>query len=166
MPQSIDASKRLTNNLTFLTVIYFGKLKASFVSNVLSTYSLEALHGINDALLQCPPFQAKDLNRLAVVILIDASLGIVATWSLRGRQLIVVFGEVLSDDLRNLLVAEVPCCDEEPLSICCRQLHSLDVRQSKISDINPDECSRVWDLVFTLSSYQVADSLVRGVQSI
>lgn len=132
----------------------------------LCTNLLEALDGVHNAVLQGPERDAQLLGDTLVVVLVDAILGVVAARSAVGRKTVPVLWEVLANDLRNLLVAEVAGRDEEALVGRSLLLDGVNVGEREVAHINPQEGAGLWDLILGLALHDVANTLVRGVERV
>ena len=133
------------------------------VRRYLSPNILQALHQIHNTLLEIPKLDAQHTRRPGVIITIKPALGEIAPLDVWAGQLIVVLREVLPDDLDDLLVAEGAGRGEEPLAGGGGHLDSLDVGEGEITNVDPDEGSRVGDLLFGFALEDVACALVGGV---
>lgn len=78
----------------------------------------------------------------------------------------MVLREVLSDNFKDLLVAEVAGGGEEALSGGRGHLDGLDVRESQVPNIDPYVSSSVRYFFLAFALDEVACPLVRGIQAI
>lgn len=76
----------------------------------------------------------------------------------------MVLGEVLLDDIADLFVAETAGGDKEALSRRLGDLEGPYVRQRQVAHIGPDVRAGRGKLIPVLALYQIADSLVGGVE--
>lgn len=101
----------------------------------------------------------------AVVVAVHAVLGVVAARGTLRRQ-VLCLGVFLLDDLSNLLVGEVASSNEESLVASGFDFDGLDVAESEVADINPQEGTGLRDLLLGLALVDVSDALVAGVQRV
>jgi hypothetical protein len=100
---------------------------------------LQALDGIHDALLQRNPVNLQHPVRLRVVDLVPLVLRRhLPALNIVTRQLILVLGEVLPHDIRNVPVTEPRGRGEQAVTSGLGHLQpSLDVRRGDIADVDP-----------------------------
>ena len=128
-----------------------------------SAERLQALDGIDSALLQRDPINAQDLRSARVIVLVDTALGVAAALHRLRGQLRRQAGEVLADGGDDVAVAVVASGDEEALAARLGALHGVGVGERDVAHVDPDEDARGGDLGAPLALQQVDEALVARV---
>lgn len=122
------------------------------------------MHCINDTLLERAVLHTQHLNTLAIIPSVHACFWPIATlqrFTLRHSPF--VLWECLANHIHNLPVAKVAFCYEESLIGCVRLLDRRDVRESEVSDIDPEVVAGWREFGFGGAGEEVAEADVGGV---
>jgi len=119
----------------------------------LGTNIFQTLHQIHNTIFEASKLNPQHINRPRIIILIKSLLGEITTLHIRRRQLLLILGKVLADDIRNLLIAEIARGDEETLVGRFGDFNGFDVCESKVPDVDPEKGAGVGDLFFVFAGY-------------
>lgn len=138
----------------------------SIPASNLSTNCLQTLDRVGNALLQRSELDTEHVNRALVVELVHTICRVIAARRARRRQDILVLRVLLLDGLGDLPIGKVASGDEEALVGSPLLLNSRHMALGEVAHVDPDENSRLGDLVLGLALDQIAHTLVGGVESV
>jgi hypothetical protein len=154
------------NVLVFFKPYFVQIVNVVMRAHPLQTLFLERLDCIHDRLLQRLVLETQCVYRALVVVSIQTLVGctfwIIPAWCRVARH-IFEFGEVLLDDLANLLVRKVTRGRKEALVGGFWFFESRHVGLCNVAYIDPKMYTTCWDLVFKLALCRIQNSLVRRV---